>query len=383
MSKKCNHIIIWIDLFLFTACRHPYDSPAIPGNDRALVVDGFINANAGAITTINLRRLQDLSRSDSLLPEKNAVIFIEGKNCESFALVEDSAGSYTSDPLTLNLYSSYRLDISTADGNRYLSDFVMAKKTPPIDSLNWHQNSDVTIYVNTHDPLDSTRYYRWEYSETWNYRSAYSSLWSVKNQRIYFKDSLTQTDSCWRSSSSTDIITGNSLALSQDVITQYPVSTVPVNSEKISNRYSILVKQYALNKDAYGFYEILKKNTQQTGSLFDPQPSILPSNIHCITNPGDLVVGYISASTMEEKRLFINESEVTWNYAGVAPDCSSITVKPNFPDSSLFTYPDTTFTPYYFYNDPPPFGPLYMVIIRKPCTECTYYGGTNVKPSFW
>jgi hypothetical protein len=368
---------------LVLSCNHPYDPPTIPVAARPLVVEGFINAGDGAVTTINLSRVQAFANSDSLFPEKNAVIFIESKTSESFPLLESNEGKYTSDPLKLNLSVQYRLNISTDDGNNYLSDYVYAKKTPPIDSLEWDQNSDVTVYVNSHDPIDSTRYYRWDYTESWNYRSVFSSLWSVKNRIIYFKDSLTQTDSCWRESSSTEIITGNSVGLSRDVISHFPVNTIAVNSEKISNRYSILVTQYALNKDAYEFYQILKRNTQQTGSLFDPQPSKLPTNIHCMTNSGDLVIGYVTASTTEEKRIFISNSEVRWNYSGSVPDCSIIKIKANFPDSSLFLYEDTTYTPYYFYRDPPPTGPLYMAIIRKQCTECTYYGGTNVKPSFW
>jgi hypothetical protein len=383
MSKECKHIIIWIDLMLLTACKHPYDSPAIPVNARPLVVEGFINSGVDEITTIKLSRVQDLSHSDSILPESNAVIFIESKNNESFPLYEDSSGTYKSYALNLILNAQYRLNISTSDGNNYLSDFVKAKKTPPIDSLEWNQNSDVTIYVNTHDPIDNTRYYRWEYSESWNYRSAYSSLWTVRNRVIYFKDSLSQTDSCWRSSNSTEIVTANSVSLNKDVIRHYPIYTIPVNSEKISNRYSILVKQFALDSLAYDFYQILKKNTQQVGTLFDPQPSKLPTNIHCLTHSGDLVIGFVSATTQEEKRMFINNSEVHWDYSGVVPDCSTIKVNANFPDSSLFLYPDTTYTPYYFFRDPPIVGPLYIYIIRKACTECTYYGGTNVKPSFW
>jgi hypothetical protein len=256
---------------------------------------------------------------------------------------------------------------------------VHAKKTPAIDSLEWIQNSDVTIYVNTHDPQDSTIYYRWEFVETWNYLANLNSIWGLENRKIFLKDSLTQTDSCWRTYPSTKIIVANSLAYSSDVISHYALTSVPLNSEQISNRYSILVKQYALTKDAYEFYLILKKNTQETGSLFDPQPQNLPSNIHSLTNPSATVIGFASASTVEEKRIFISHKEVRdWIYEGVSPDCTYLIYTSTHPgDFSIFDYPDTNFVPYYFITN----GPL--VLAYRGCTDCTYYGGNNVKPSFW
>jgi hypothetical protein len=169
------------------------------------------------------------------------------------------------------------------------------------------------------------------------------------------------------------------LTYSRDLISHYPVATIPVGTEKISNRYSILVRQYALTKEANEYYQTLRKNTQQTGSLFDPQPSNLPSNIHCLTHPTETVIGFVSASTVEEKRIFIAYTELNdWNYEGVSPDCSHfIYTDPHPGDFSIFDYPDTTYGPYYFITG----GPL--VLVYRACTECTYYGGTNVKPSYW
>jgi hypothetical protein len=172
---------------------------------------------------------------------------------------------------------------------------------------------------------------------------------------------------------------GNSVALSKDLISHFPVATVPINSEKISLRYSILVRQYALTKEAYQFHLTLQKNTQQTGSLFDPQPSQLPTNIHCVTNPSEPVVGYVSASSVEEKRIFIKYTEVTqWQYPGLSTDCT-LKNTPKDPNDILhFTYPDTSYTLYYFVSGTGP-----AVIVKKACTYCTYFGGSNMKPSFW
>ncbi len=378
-SVARNNIFYLLGLLLFFACKHPFDPPKIPVNNRPLVVEGFINATPDSSTTMTISRVQNLGQAGSLLPEWNAVVIIESEDGATYPLLEDGFGKYSSGHLSLPQFKNYRLDITTADGNKYLTDFVEAKKAQPIDSLEWSQNSDVHIYVNTQDPLDSTKYYRWDYVETWNYLSNVSSPWGVENRIIFAKDSLTQTDSCWRTSHSTDIITTNSLALSQDLISHFLVCTVPVNTEKISDRYSILVMQYALTKEAYQFFLTLKKNTQQTGSLFDPQPSQLPSNLHCITHPEEKVVGFVYATSVTERRIFIRHTQVqNWHYPGLSGACDNLIYTFQNPtDFRIFDYPDTTYAPYYFQSG----GGL--VLIKKSCTYCTYYGGSNVKPLFW
>lgn len=379
MFRLKSYFLFGFVLACSGSCKHPFDPPKIPLNKNPLVVEGFINASPDSETIVWLSRVQDFAEADSSLPEPGAVIFLEGEDGSRVSLLDEGGGKYVSDRLNLLLYKKYRLNISTSDGNQYQSDFVNAKKAQPIDSLEWNQNSDVTIYVNTHDPLDSTMYYRWDYTETWNYLSNLSTPWGVENRRIFAKDSLTQTDSCWRTSNSSDVIIGNSLALGQDLISHYAIATVPVNSEKISNRYSILVRQYALSKEAYEFFLTLKKNTQQMGTLFDPQPSQLPTNIHCITNPAEKIVGFIYATSITQKRIFIWHGQVqNWHYEGERADCDNlIHTYQNPTDFRIFDYPDTTFAPYYFQSG----GGL--VLVRKSCTYCTYYGGTNVKPGFW
>jgi hypothetical protein len=75
--------------------------------------------------------------------------------------------------------------------------------------------------------------------------------------------------------------------------------------------YSVIVSQYALTSNQFKYWTELKKNSEQLGTLFDAQPSQLNSNIHCITNPAEPVMGYLSASTVQKKRIFIANSEMT------------------------------------------------------------------------
>ena len=95
-------------------------------------------------------------------------------------------GIYKSNPLLLNSADKYRLKIITASGEQYASDFVEVRQTPAIDSITWQQQNDVTIYANTHDPSNSTTYYRWDFIETWQYRSQLESELGQKNGIIFY-----------------------------------------------------------------------------------------------------------------------------------------------------------------------------------------------------
>lgn len=365
-------------IFSLTACKKSYDPPEINVVTNFLVIDGTISCGTNAITTITLSRTRRLNDSILFHPELNASVYIDNEGGGSYVLDPKGGGIYQSQPLTLPPGGKYRLRIDV-NGREYLSAYSLAKVSPVIDSLTWRQDDDVTVYVHTHDPANNTRYYRWDFTETWTYSSFFHAEWGVKDGMIFVRDSLTQTDSCWRTANSTNLRAGSSVALTEDVISYFPVATVSRNAEKISKRYSILVRQYAINDEAFRYLQLIQRNTELMGTLFDGQPSQLEGNIHASDDPKEPVIGFVTASTVTEKRIFINNSELNnWNYTATGPDCNNLFIIPQNPvDYRIWDYPDPTYTIYYFMT-----GGL-MTIGRKFCLDCTESGGTNVKPSFW
>ncbi len=95
-----------------------------------------------------------------------------------------------------------------------------------------------------------------------------------------------------------------------------PIQTLQENSEQVSYLYSILVYQSALTDSGYNYMSILQKNTESLGSIFDVQSSQLVGNIHCLTKPMEQVIGYISAGTIQQQRIFIHRYQVPgWVYS--------------------------------------------------------------------
>lgn len=361
------------------ACKKAYDPPEIRTTTNFLVVDGSITCGNSAVTSIIVSRTTNLGDSVPFRPELNASLSIEQEQGNVFPVAEQGDGVYRSQPLNLDPSKKYRLQIRTAGNKIYLSEYVTAKTSPPIDSITWKQDGDATISVHTHDPSNNTRYYRWEFNETWTYASLFHAEWIVKDNWISVHDSVTQIDSCWRTENSNNIVVGSSVALAEDVISDFPVTTIPQHNEKLGKRYSILVKQYAVTEEAFRYLQLIQKNTEQLGTLFDAQPSQLKGNIQSADNPNEPVIGYISASTVTEKRIFIQHDQLTdWKPTYSIESCGApIIINQNPVDYRIWDYPDPTYTILYYIMGGT------MAIIKKPCIDCRERGGVNVKPTFW
>lgn len=363
-------------LLCMLCCKDRYNPPVVSTNNSYLVVEGYINGSG--VTTIRLSRTFKLADTAKVTVEANAQVRVESNGGASYTLVNRGAGIYELAQTNFNPAQQYRVRIVTTGNKEYMSDWVAYKATPVIDSVNWRRTGDgVQIYVNAHDDQNKTIYYRWDYDETWEYHSAYRTVLEYKNHVIVPRDPNINVFTCWQSQISSRILLGSSAKLVKDVISLSPVTAIPQGSWMLSVRYSIIVRQYALEEKAYQYWLNLQKNTESLGSIFDPLPSEISGNIHSTNNPTELVLGYISAGTIQNKRIFINNSDVTnWFYR----DGCELLFTPNNRDSLEAYFGGGGYGPTeeaYL-----PSGAMGYNYSTLGCLDCRLRG-TNVRPSFW
>lgn len=361
------------------ACRQSYDPPAITASNSYLVIDGFINTGQLSVTTFNLNRTRNLNDSTTIgIPELHAKFSIVGKHGDVYPLTDAAnTGIYSSNQLNLDTTQQYSITITTADGRKYSSDAVPCKHSPPIDSISWRQPGDLTIYATTHDPTGNARYYRYDYTETWQHNAELIAAWTLVNNQIAVADSTDENWYCWSSAQSTNVLITTSVALGQDLISAFPLITIPLGDPRVAVEYSILVRQYVLTEDAYNYWNLIEKTSQNVGTLFDLQPTQLISNIHCITNPSEPVIGYLTACSVAQRRLFIPDSVLTgWINPISPPGCHLSTAPYSFDIFPTYPVSDTSVAPYYFSGSD-------MILAPRSCLDCRYQGGTRIKPSFW
>ncbi len=371
-------------LIIFAACKDKFSPEVHFPPAGFLVVEGYINSGGGS-TTITLTRAASVD-SIAVIPEPGAQVDVQSAAGASYLLTDQGGGKYSVDQLPIDPNQTYRLYIKTSNGKEYVSDFSQAKMTPPIDTVGWTPGSDgITIHVSTHDDQNKSIYYQWQYEETWKYNSAYESKleFNPVDSTIYIRPDSELIYTCWSSDQSTDILIGSSASLSSDIIYQFPLTMISYSTtNKLVLRYSILVKQMVLTKDWYEWEQKLKKNTEQLGSIFDPQPSQTGGNVHCQTDPSETVVGFVGCSSQTEERIFIDRSQlppvsVYSGYENCAQD-TALNAK-----LALYIYFGSGIgIPIQPYHDP--FGNLSKYYgSTAGCVDCRVRGGTLTQPDFW
>ncbi|GAB3240013.1 DUF4249 domain-containing protein [Hymenobacter seoulensis] len=392
MVRFILRLLCWGMVMGASGCVQEYLPEVVEAANNYLVVDGFINGSG--VTTIRLARSIKLGAPSSFPPEAKATVVIEGKSGLRYSLSETaSAGEYTSVSQELPAGQQYRLRIRTSQGRDYASDYVPLKATPDIDNFEGRPTPNgLQLYISAHDESNQTQYYRWQYSETWEFTSGHWSHWrfskGTPDRRPYFRRAE-DIYHCWRTEVSTAIKTASTVRLSQDVVRNQRLLFIPSSSGRLQSKYSILVRQYALSQEEFDYWEAVKKNTENIGTLFDPLPSQIQGNVHCLSDEQEPVLGFVGATTEVSQRIFIDRLKLPNDWRPINEGYEKCEGTGVIIHDSIFKginmyeeFADTTYrTPLTEVTTPDGriIGFNYQL---TPCVDCRLRG-TNVKPSFW
>jgi hypothetical protein len=83
----------------------------------------------------------------------------------------------------------------------------------------------------------------------------------------------------------------------QEVLENFMVHSrfLAPNDEFIGKHY-FTVRQYTMTKETFDYWERVEITSNQTGSIFDAQPAIVPGNMHQRGNENESVLGYFEVS---------------------------------------------------------------------------------------
>jgi hypothetical protein len=374
--KEIAKILLIVSVF-FSGCITEF-VPKTTEDKELLVVEGLVT-NSPEAYVIKLSRPFHLGLNNVSHPLTGCDVSVTDDLSNSFVFTETQPGTYTSDPSQFQgiigrIYTLHINTHSTSGPSNFQSYPVELKAVPPIDSVYYDKETfagtpdgtatqqGAQIYLDTHDPTNKCKFFRWEYSEMWEFRLPYD----VPNSL------------CWISSNSDVINIKNTSIIAESKVNKYPLTLITNTTDRLREKYSIQVKQYSMNEDEYLYWEKLQNLSEDVGGLYDIIPASIPSNINCLDDPNQKVLGYFSVSGSASKRIFIKD-----HFAGVLSayndrTCIADTIfgAPNGPIAYLGIYTWVIIT----HTVPPP---SYRVITRtRGCYDCTVRG-TNIKPSFW
>ncbi|HEY4965329.1 MAG TPA: DUF4249 domain-containing protein [Puia sp.] len=384
-----NKIRYFLLFVIMMGCRQSYLPPISATNHTFLVIEGYIDAGTDS-TQIRLTRTISFGDTSAIATELNALVTIEGDGGYVGQVLEKGNGYYESSPLALPINQQYRLKIQTSDNDIFASEYSSIVTPPAIDSISVSVAPDgATLYVNTQDTSSAPRYYRWDFLETWEYRSSTKvgtvSVLIYANGQMRTRLPPEQIYRCWQTTKSTNIIINSSEKLSHDIIYKQPLLFIPISSTKIGFAYSMLVSQYGLDRNAFLYWDNLSRNTENLGSVFDAQPSLVTGNIHCITHPETLVLGYISVTSASKKRIVFQRADLRYPETPLpTPDCEkAVSVSKDQFYNFFSTDQPLYYIPLYYSGWPVLPVDTNIVIGTLPiCSDCRFYNGTNIKPGY-
>lgn len=370
--KALQLFFLFVFLLLMNSCIVQF-IPETGEDQDLLVVEGLITDLPGP-NSIKLSKSLPLGGNNDTKPFIGCNVTISDDLGNIYSLSESVAGTYITNPDFRGIIGRwYTLHISTNfsdKGLHYESYPMELKPVPPIDSIYYEKMvikenyvgsqpaEGCQIYLNTHDPENNCKFYRWEYTETWEFILPYSVTNNV----------------CWVSANSDRINVKSTSAFTEDRINRYPLNFISNTTDRLKVKYSILVNQYSLNEEEYAYWEKLQNIAEQVGGLYDLTPASIPSNIWCVENPNENVLGYFSVSASSSKRIFIKDK-----FSGIInlyADCPADTLFGSGPlpnlNISVWILED--------HSVPPP--PFRIVTYDKGCIDCTVRG-TNMVPDFW
>lgn len=381
-----NKSILYISIaLLFYACVKPF-TPALDDNAvNKYVVQGMVGSIEGW-QNVQVSRTSTIALAE-YIPVNSCAISIVDDAGNSFELSQFDEGLYRvwMDESDLVAGRSYKVIISTPTGDILESDFDKMPQGPDevgdvYFELASIQTDDperilygIQFFTDFSADEDDGNYYRWQCTETYEYRSPYPL-------QFYYDGSVNEVsppDSskmvCYKTNGIEDVFTLATINLATKEYPAFPLNFVQNTSDRLEILYSLLVEQYAISLDAYNYYDKLRINLQQSGGLYTSQPLAVKGNLMNTSNEENEVLGFFQASSVAQKRVFVEApvEGLTLEYFG---GCTVNTLLFGFVEISPTEYPA-----YLFAAD----GNWTMAVMTKNCVDCTLAGGVTLKPDYW
>ncbi len=375
--KAIKYIFFASILLIINSCITKF-IPETNENQELLVVEGLITNQPG-LNTIKISKSLPLGSKNMATPVTGCTVSISDDVQNTYTLSETAAGTYVTPRFFIGYIGhKYILHIKTnnsfKNGYSFESFPMEMNPVPVIDSVYYEKKTikptdgvsasadGCQVYLNSHDPTGVCKYFRWDYNETWEFH-------------LPFARALNPV--CWISDVSGSINIKNTKILAEDVITRYPLTFISNESDRLKIKYSMMVNQYSINEDEFNYWEKLKNITQDVGSLYDITPASIPSNIFCIENPSEKVLGYFSVSAKSSKRFYIKD-----NFRGLInlyTNCIADSIYSSSPPYIV----DLNMTTWILDQNLPPGMPPFFTTITyfRGCADCTARG-TNIEPDF-
>ena len=310
--KHIPYYLLALSLFILSGCIEEFEADIPEADSSLLVVEGTICS--GKMNTFILSRTQPVNSSYTPRMVVGAKVSVRGSDGSEYR-AEGTGGNYVCWIESLNPDAEYSLHIET-DGEVYESEPQKPLRTESIAEVHGVQDtpdSDIDILITPDAPFESghANYYSWTYDETWEVQSDYTTsvFYDIELMDAVIKPNQFPWRG-WKDAASSAIMVGGSANYEGQHIQNLKLYDIGHHlDERMYHRYTSLVHQRAITKAEYEYELARRQAGLEMGGLFTPQPSALPTNIHCLT-ANRHVIGFVGCSmNTSEYRFFLDASD--------------------------------------------------------------------------
>ena len=312
MKRLLYNLICLMLGVTLSGCIEEFEADIPEEDSNLLVVEGTICS--GKMNTFILSRTQPVNSSYTPRMVVGAKVSVRGSDGSEYR-AEEAGGYYACWIESLNPDAEYSLHIET-DGEVYESEPQKPLRTENIAEVHGVQDtpdSDIDILITPDAPFESghANYYSWTYDETWEVQSDYTTsvFYDIELMDAVIKPNQFPWRG-WKDATSSAIMVGGSANYEGQHIQNLKLYDIGHHlDERMYHRYTSLVHQRAITKAEYEYELARRQAGLEMGGLFTPQPSALPTNIHCLTSNRH-VIGFVGCSmNTSEYRFFLDASD--------------------------------------------------------------------------
>ena len=413
------YLVLGVLLPVLNACIEPF-TPNIGESEGYLVINGTVTDEEG-YQFAEISRTSSYSDREYFPLNECEVKVIDGQG-NIFIMENYDNGQYRTwmDKQYLQKGNRYMLQV-ICDGKTYESEYDSLLPCPDIDSIYYKEISiepddptetsktGLQFYIDYDATGDYAENYRWEAVETWEYNAEerifliYNGIKFDEHDSMYKLDirilsifnendrkTMDSLYTCWITREVNSIYTYTSHQKIDKKVSGLPLYVVTNKSNRLTIKYSILIKQLTLSSTAFNYWNQLQTQSQENGGLYETQPYQLKGNIKCLDDEEENVIGLFSASSVRTKRFTTSIHMNRQNYycADIVEGWNRLLTylwggeigqpPPNedlLPVSPLYLHP--------FFDEMNSLRPDTFSLINQSCIDCTLKGGTLTKPDYW
>ena len=330
VEMRLTFTLSFVLLLIAAACIDPY-TKNYEFNATLVSIEGLLTDQDPLIVTVLTSR--SVQRTMFEQRQRGAVVELIMSDGPKITLKEGSPGEYSApDNFRGKVGVTYRLRVRLTDARIYESTDEKLAAAPPIDKVyaefnprgivsanGFLKSSSTDVYLDTKDNPAEPNLYMWRTflyepqsicgtCENGEWNPAKNECASYNLSPVPIPSIITDYECgsrCW------EIIGDDRINIFSDALTNgRPITKRLLRKVPFYENPGALlyVEQLAVSPTIYKYFNLIKQQSETTGTLTDVAPSPPVGNVRNINKPDEPVVGYFAAAGAAKTNLWIERS---------------------------------------------------------------------------